>query len=1006
MPTGTGKTITLLSLITSYQLAHPDVGKLVYCTRTVPEMEKVLAELRELVAYRERYFSEQAAAAGAAAGGGGGGENGGGNGPNGAAAGRSPGGGGRRQPGAREEEGDGGGANVPSAAALAAAATERAAEARLQQQQQQGQQGAWAAAGGLPLGAGSLLPPAPPPPILALGLSSRKNLCVHPTVAEEGSRESVDAGCRRLTASWVRARAGQQNAGAGGGGGAGAGAGAGVSGAAAARPNPPNAPSSSSASVPTCAFYEALDAAGPDALLPPGVYTLHDLRAEGRRRGWCPYYLARRLVGAANVVVYSYQYLVDPKVAQAVSRELERECVVVFDEAHNIDNVCIEALSVSLRERALRAAARGCARLDGAVAAARRAGRERLDAEYRRLVQGLVDAGQLPGGGAGGGGGGAAGGDGGGTAGGAGGGGALARARGGGGDDWLATPVLPDDVARDAVPGNLRRAEHFVAFMRRLVAHLQQRLRPREVTVEGPARFLAGVARACLVEPASLRHCHDRLSSLLSTLEVTDTDEYLPLQLVADFATLLGTYPTGGFAVVMEPCDERLPHIPDPVLQLACLDAALAMRPVFSRFRSVVVTSGTLSPIDLYPRILGFRPVVCQSLGMTMTRAAACPVVVGRASDSVVLSSRYEGRYDDAVVRGYGRLLVELAGVVPDGMVSGVISCRVIGLKGETRHNNRQKKPTKRPRQKHTPKTPTKTTTKTKNQTKKQKNKKTKKTIQVVFFVSYSYMDHVVARWHEWGVLRELMARKLVFVETQDVLETTLALDAYRRACDAGRGAAFFSIARGKVAEGIDFDRHYGRCVVVIGVPYQYTLSRTLRCRLDFLRDAHEIKEADFLAFDAVRQAAQCLGRVIRSKSDYGLMVLADARYARADKRAKLPKWVAQALRDAHVGLPTDACLVVARRFMRAMAQPVSPEEAAAGLLSAESVAALADEHRRAAAAAAAAAMMGAGGSGEQQVGGGGMAMAAGGAGVANYGAGGGAAAAPEFGGAAPMVVG
>ena len=25
-----------------------------------------------------------------------------------------------------------------------------------------------------------------------------------------------------------------------------------------------------------------------------------------------------------------------------VSRELEKECIVVFDEAHNIDNVCIE----------------------------------------------------------------------------------------------------------------------------------------------------------------------------------------------------------------------------------------------------------------------------------------------------------------------------------------------------------------------------------------------------------------------------------------------------------------------------------------------------------------------------------------------------------------------------------------------------------------------------------------------------------------------------------------
>ena len=56
MPTGTGKTITLLSLITSYQLAHPEVGKLIYCTRTVPEMEKVLQELKELVDYRDRWI--------------------------------------------------------------------------------------------------------------------------------------------------------------------------------------------------------------------------------------------------------------------------------------------------------------------------------------------------------------------------------------------------------------------------------------------------------------------------------------------------------------------------------------------------------------------------------------------------------------------------------------------------------------------------------------------------------------------------------------------------------------------------------------------------------------------------------------------------------------------------------------------------------------------------------------------------------------------------------------
>ena len=49
------------------------------------------------------------------------------------------------------------------------------------------------------------------------------------------------------------------------------------------------------------------------------------------------------------------------------------------------------------------------------------------------------------------------------------------------------------------------------------------------------------------------------------------------------------------------------------MLQLSCLDASLAMRPVFSKFQTVVITSGTLSPIDLYPRILNFNPVAIQS---------------------------------------------------------------------------------------------------------------------------------------------------------------------------------------------------------------------------------------------------------------------------------------------------------------------------------------------------------------------------------------------------------
>lgn len=59
-------------------------------------------------------------------------------------------------------------------------------------------------------------------------------------------------------------------------------------------------------------------------------------------------------------------------------------------------------------------------------------------------------------------------------------------------------------------------------------------------------------------------------------------------------------------------------------------------------------------------------------------------------------------------------------------------------------------------------------------------------------------------------------------------------------------------------------------------IPYQYTESRILKARLEFLRDSHRIKENDYLTFDAMRHAAQCVGRVLRGKTDWGLMVFAD----------------------------------------------------------------------------------------------------------------------------------
>mmetsp|Transcript_7086 Transcript_7086/g.11927 ORF Transcript_7086/g.11927 Transcript_7086/m.11927 type:complete len:984 (+) Transcript_7086:163-3114(+) len=760
MPTGTGKTVCLISLITSYQFQHPQTGKLIYCTRTVPEMSKCMEEIKRVIGYREKILGAE---------------------------------------------------------------------------------------GGK---------------VLAICLSSRRNLCIHPTVLEESDRDTVDSLCRNMTASWVRKKfessASAPASGNGGGDG-------------------------NEWHHELCSFYENYSKDGSNAEIPQGIYSLDDLKELGVHQGWCPYFMTRHLIHHATILVYNYQYLLDPKVSNLVSRELEAESIVVFDEAHNIDNVCIEALSVTLDKRALESSSRGVNRLQRKVADMKATDTAKLAQEYADLVRGLAAqrqssssshtssaaatttattagsaGGFIPstaeeeaigtGTGTGTGGGGRLGGP-----------QEVQRAA----DMVLANPILSADILEEAVPGNIRKAEHFVAFLKKIVQYLKTLMTGNDVTNKTPLAFLHDLQEATGLERKPLRFTYTRLNSLLRTLEITQLDDFNALQDVANFATLVATY-LDGFAVITEPLGSIVAGITEPLLQLSCLDASIAIKPVFERFQSVVITSGTLSPIDLYPKLLNFRPVRSASLPMSTFRHCLLPLVITRGSDQIAISTRYELRQDLAVIRNYGQLLIDIARVTPDG-----VCC---------------------------------------------------------FFTSYKYMEDVIQQWDRMRILQQLLEYKLIYLETKDVVETTLALDNYKRACDCGRGAVFLSVARGKVAEGIDFDRHYGRCVVVFGIPYQYTLSHVLRARLNFMRERYQIRDNEFLTFDALRQSAQCVGRVIRSKTDYGVVVLADSRYNRADKRDKFPPWILRFLRETSLNLPTDAAVEQIKSFLREMGQPIQQD--------------------------------------------------------------------------------
>jgi DNA excision repair protein ERCC-2 len=528
-----------------------------------------------------------------------------------------------------------------------------------------------------------------------------------------------------------------------------------------------------------------------------------------------------------NVIIYSYHYLLDPKIAERVSRELSKDCIVIFDESHNIDNVCIESMSIDLTEDSLRRASKGASNLERKIEEMKSTDAEKLQNEYAKLVEGLREAEE-------------------------------ARDE----EQFIANPALPDDLLKEAVPGNIRRAEHFVAFLKRFIEYLKTRMKVTHTISETPPSFLAHLKDLTFIERKPLRFCAERLRSLVRTLELMNIEDYQPLQDVASFATLTATYDKG-FLLILEPFESETATVPNPILHFTCLDAAIAIKPVFDRFSSVILTSGTLSPLEMYPKMLGFTTVFEKSYSMTLARRSFLPMIVTRGSDQAQISSSFQIRNDPGVVRNYGSLLLEFSRITPDGIV--------------------------------------------------------------VFFPSYLYMESIISMWQGMGILDSIWNYKLILVETPDSQESSLALETYRTACCNGRGAILLCVARGKVSEGIDFDHHYGRAVICIGVPFQYTESRILKARLEFLRENYRIRENDFLSFDAMRHAAQCLGRVLRGKDDYGVMVLADRRFQK--KRNQLPKWISQAMLESETNLSTDMAVATAKNFLRTMAQPFKAKD-------------------------------------------------------------------------------
>ncbi|CAK8565673.1 unnamed protein product [Lathyrus sativus] len=134
------------------------------------------------------------------------------------------------------------------------------------------------------------------PSILAVEFSSRKEFCINSDVIEESQlyedsekdENKLVAGCREHTASWIREFDIED----------------------------------------VCSFYNKAEG----AVLSPGIYDIKDLVDAGYKNGWCPYFVTKNALQAANIVVFGYENVLDPKIAGVVCKELKRNSnsIVIF----------------------------------------------------------------------------------------------------------------------------------------------------------------------------------------------------------------------------------------------------------------------------------------------------------------------------------------------------------------------------------------------------------------------------------------------------------------------------------------------------------------------------------------------------------------------------------------------------------------------------------------------------------------------------------------------------
>jgi DNA excision repair protein ERCC-2 len=154
--------------------------------------------------------------------------------------------------------------------------------------------------------------------------------------------------------------------------------------------------------------------------------------------------------------------------------------------------------------------------------------------------------------------------------------------------------------------------------------------------------------------------------------------------------------------------------------------------------------------------------------------------------------------------------------------------------------------------------------------------------IYLAFFSSFDYLAQVadtlaqrhpqIAHWRQQRGMDEAARR------------------AFLDRCTPEAQGIGFAVLGGVFGEGIDLPgrRLIGAFIATLGLPQFNPVNEQMRQRLDA---AHGTGYADTYLYPGLRKVVQAAGRVIRTPTDHGCVLLIDDRYADPAVRALLPSW-------------------------------------------------------------------------------------------------------------------